>query len=380
VNVPDTANRFAGEVRRRSAWLWLLTALVIIVALQVLAQNRPPSPTPLSVDNTKSDGIKALYLWLGRLGYRTEVERGSDLGIGHLEPGRDTLVVISQDTTLGTDETSAVASWVRSGGRLVLATEGAVGSSLLSALGLSVVPANGAGARVTQPELLAPPTHDLSAPAFAVNLDRPLGSAAAASPLGAVVVHERVDKGDLWLLTAPKLLDNGDIARAENRRLALNMVGSVGAAVGFDEYNGSVAPASPSSPGTDWLTSTVWGVALLFCLGVLVLHRWLGGWRLGPAVVPLHERHRPLTEYVESLGGLLRRAHKRTEILRTYQRGLRRTIDERFGDTALDALPAELRLEVERVLTPAATLSEDDLLRRARQIIECETQLRRTRV
>jgi hypothetical protein len=175
-------------------------------------------------------------------------------------------------------------------------------------------------------------------------------------------------------------MNNGNIALAENRRLALNMVGRVGTTIGFAEYSGSSASPAPTSSGSDWLTSTVWGVALLFCLGVLVLFRWLGGWRLGPAIVPLHERHRPLTEYVESLGGLFRRAHKRTEILRTYQRGLQRTINERFGATALGELPLELRAEVKRLLAASVQLSEEELLRRAGQIIDCEEQLRRTRV
>jgi hypothetical protein len=332
------------------------------------------------VSNPKSDGAKALYVWLGRIGYHVEIEQGSDLGTGHLSPANDTLVILVSNSKTDQNQARLVTDWVRAGGRLVLGTEGNVGAALLDALSQSVVPANGAGVRVTQPELLSPPTRDLSYGAVAVDLERPAGSAAAASDLGAVVVQQRVGQGDFWLLTVPHLMDNGNIALAENRRLALNMVGRVGTTIGFAEYSGSSASPAPTSSGSDWLTSTVWGVALLFCLGVLVLFRWLGGWRLGPAIVPLHERHRPLTEYVESLGGLFRRAHKRTEIFRTYQRGLQRTINERFGATALGELPLELRAEVKRLLAPSVQLSEEELLRRAGQIIDCEEQLRRTRV
>jgi hypothetical protein len=111
----------------------------------------------------------------------------------------------------------------------------------------------------------------------------------------------------------------------------------------------------------------------------VVLYRWLAGWRLGPPVVPLHERHRPLTEYVESLGGLLRRAHKRTEIIQIYQRGLRRALTERFGDAAPAELPAGLHADVEELLAPPTSLSEDQLLHRASQIIEAEDELRKLR-
>jgi hypothetical protein len=181
----------------------------------------------------------------------------------------------------------------------------------------------------------------------------------------------------VWLLTAPELLANQRIAHAENRRLLLNLVGPAGVTVRFDEAQ--PPPAAPAS--TDWLTQTAWGIAFLFALAILVLYRGLSGVRLGPPVAPLLSSTRPATEYVVSMAGLLRRAHRRADVLRRYQQALRRTIAERTGSSDnLSALDDDTQTGVKRLLATPSELTEDELLRRAADIVQCEEELRRTRV
>jgi Domain of unknown function (DUF4350) len=392
----------AGAGRRiDTSWFWLAGALTIIVIVRIVAAAGSSSSTQFSVENTRPDGTKAFYLWLSRIGYRVVQESSPSDNAWGLSPRGSTLIVMSANATLSTAQTEGIAGWVTQGGRLVVATEGRVGADLLGRLGLSVVPSVGSDVRVAQPVLLAPPVRVVSGTAAAVTNDQPAESTALAAFDGSVLTGTDVGRGHVWLLTEPHLLDNEHLALADNRRVGLNLVGPPGTTVVFDEASASNAAAPASGASTDWLTTTVWGVFLLFGFGVLATYRWLSGWRLGPAVVPILDLHRPQTEYVESLGRLLRRARKRSEILQTYQRSLQRTVNERFGKDGLDELgrggpplgttpyraapyraspylgdSAGLTEKIQELLSTPTSLSEEDLLRLAIRSVECEDDLK----
>jgi hypothetical protein len=183
------------------------------------------------------------------------------------------------------------------------------------------------------------------------------------------VSREPWGSGELWTLTAPTLLDNAHIAQAQNRRLALNLAGSPGP-ITVDQPGPVTAGGSAY-----WLVGTAWGIAVLFGLGILMLFRWLGGWRLGPPVVPFSERRRPAVEYVLSLAVLLRRAHRRAEVLAIYQRELRDRLRRRFGTDAPEALPRDVAETIRPLLQSPADLSEEALIRHAEAIVRCEEAL-----
>ena len=360
------------RLKRYSAWIWIGLGIAVIAAADLLTAGTGEMYPPLSVQSAQPDGALALYLWLARSGYH--VRRGTGPGLGGLRPGTGTLMVITPVAGLSPADTEAVLRWVAGGGRVVLVTDGSLGADLLRRLDMTVVPAPPAAIQVMQPLLLAPPTARVDGTAAAVELASTSDTVIAATADGPVLSSRRWGRGEIWICTAPALLDNAHIGRTDNRRLALNLVGPAGSAVAFDEYQ----PSSSSEAPSNWLFHTPWGIDILFAVTVLLLYRWLSGLRLGPPVVPLLAGQRPAAEYVVSMAGLLRRAHKRTEILHQYQRELRRILREHVAED--DDSGDRRRPQVERLLAPPGELSEKELLRRVDEIVECEEQLRRTRV
>ena len=228
--------------------------------------------------------------------------------------------------------------------------------------------------RVVQPLLQAPPVLSLDggATAYASVSRASIAARVGDSP---ALSHLRVGAGDVWLLTAPYLLDNESLNHADNWKLLLNLVGLPGRTVIFDEYAG--AASAGGGAAADWFGGSSWGAMALVLVVILVLYRWMSGIRLGPAVVPLADNHRPLTEYVVSLGGLLRRGRKRKDVLETYQRQLSRELVDRFGVESPDALPRDVRDPVEPLLQTPQRLDDAELVRRAEEIVKIQQDLRR---
>jgi hypothetical protein len=358
-------------VRQQSAWL-VLAVLLFIVAVLTVAAASGGSSAPLSLDSATPDGGLALKLWLSRIGYT--VERNES----YAAPSRTaTALLLQPQRDPSAAEVSALKRWTRQGGRLVIATDMAWG--LLSAFGVLPTFASPAALNVTEPLLLDPPAVRLSGSAEVVAGESSSGVAVAATQFGTVLVRRSLGQGEVWALTAPTLLDNSHIGRAQNRRLALNLAGRPGPIV-VDQPSpiagGQPGSGSSSGPTQGWLTGTAWGIAILFGLAVVMLFRWLGGWRLGPALVPFSEHRRPAVEYVLSLATLLRRAQRRADVLAVYQRELQEALRRRFGTDASEELPRDVRERVEPLLRPAADMSEEALISWAEAIVREEEALR----
>ncbi len=194
---------------------------------------------------------------------------------------------------------------------------------------------------------------------------------AATGFFGPILTRRQFGRGILWVLTAPQLLQNDSIARKDNRRLLLNLVGPRTTVVLDQEL-----PGSPGGPVGDWITSTVWGVAALFLLAVAVLYRWLGSWRLGPPMEVLGSRNRPAAEYVIALAGLLRRARSRERVLASYQLHLLRVVNDTYGSVESEQIDEETRRRVTALLISPRRLSERVLVEQARSILEAEEEVR----
>jgi hypothetical protein len=353
-------------IRRFGAWIWLTVACLAAAALAVLQSASSPS-LPLALTSASPDGGLAIRLWLERSGYHLSWQ-GDSASVRGLEPRTGTFLLLAPQREPSLPEVTALKRWIRQGGTAVLGTDGAV-SSLFNAFGLPVAVSPPAPITVIQPALVAPPASNLEGEAFVVGRSSVPGTAAQ-SRYGPVLVHRRLGRGDVWLLTAPQLLDNRNIAAGENRRLLLNLIGPPGRRLVF----ATLAPGAAST-GASWWTSTSWGIAILFAVLLAVLFRWLGGRRLGPPLIPFSERRRPAAEYVKSMAGLLRRTGRRSEVLQIYQHELRQRLRRRWGTEDAGALPPGVRAEVQTLLAPRGDLSEDALVRSAAEILECEEEL-----
>ncbi|MGI8825575.1 MAG: DUF4350 domain-containing protein [Chloroflexota bacterium] len=360
--------------RRLGSWFWLVTAVGIVVVMQVAAASKPARDTTLNTQSGGPGGALAAYLWLDRIGYHVRRVTDGSLGLSTLTSRRSTLMLLDQGVTLTGEQTRRVLSWVHKGGRFILAIDGTKGGPMIDALRIDIVPLLGESLTVTQPLLAAPPVASLAGSADA-GMSVPGSTSAVEAAGAAVLAHARRGLGEIWVLSAPAVLDNVLITHADNRALLLNLAGPSGRTVVFDEYVPAATPAS----GAGWFTGSSWGVALLYVTVILVLYRWLSGWRLGLAEIPLTDRHRPLTEYVLSVGGLLRRAGKRGDVLRLYQENLRCSMRERFG-VELEDLTPEARQHLDSLLSGGDRLSESKMVRRVNDIVEYEEEIRRTHV
>lgn len=354
----------------------LLLGLAIVGVIALL-ETTSATDLPGSSSSARPDGTLALYSWLGSIGYH--VVRSSDrgLGLGSMAPARATLLVLAPYTDVPDDQAAAIERWVSAGGQAVLATDGSYGSVPFRRLGIRVVSTLPEPVEVVQPLFHSPPVSHLAGEAAAVATGLPPVAVGAVSAGGAVVMAVPRGAGRFWVVAAPDLLDNAHIGREDNRKLLLNMVGPVGRTVVFDEFT---APPAGGGAAFNWLADSAWGVAVLLALTLALLYRWLSGMRLGPAVVPLRADWRPASEYVVSMAGLMRRAGKRGDILVQYQQMLRRTMQRRsVDDTVTPAIRVERDAEVDRLLQPPPSLSEQQLIERAARIIECEEQWRNAR-
>ena len=354
----------------------LLLGLAIVGVLALL-ETPPATDLPGSSSSAKPGGTLALYSWLGRSGYHVMRSSDAGLGLGSVVPARATLLVLAPYTDVPDDQAAAIERWVSAGGQAVLATDGSYGSVPLARLGIHVVSTSPEQVEIVQPLFHSPPVSHLAGETAAAATGLPPAAVGAVSASGAVVMAAPHGAGRFWVVAAPGLLDNAHIGREDNRKLLLNMVGPVGRTVVFDEFT---APPAAGSAAFNWLTDSAWGVAVLLALTLALLYRWLSGVRLGPAAVPLRADWRPASEYVVSMAGLMRRAGKRDDILGQYQQVLRRTMQGRsVDDTVTPAIRAERDAEVDRLLEPVSSLSEQQLIERAARIIECEEQWRNAR-
>ncbi len=357
---------------RFGSWIVLVAALLVVAALRVVASVQPSPAQPLDSNSARPDGALALRLWLQQSGYVVSTA-STGATLTHSRPSTSTLLLLGSASSGADAQTERVLAWVKRGGHLVVASEGE-GAQLLATLGITLVGSLPEAIHLSQPILASPPVRHLAGLASLVIGRTPPGVVAATTASGPVLLMLPWGAGRAWVLTAPRLLDNAAIADADNRRLLLNLVGPPGTTVLV------ATPPSASEPqaGSGWLTSTVWGATLLFLFLVAILYRWLSGWRLGPPTRASQDRQRPASEYVVSLAGLLRRAGKRGDVLRVYQRQLQRSLQhgQRIELGGI-AAPSSDR-EVDRLLAPVADLKEADLVHRVEEIVQYETSARGT--
>lgn len=332
---------------------------------------RTESKTP-SITNDGPAGVSVYFRYLDELGFAPKVLRTfEDL------PEGATIVAVGPFAVLPVEaETKRLATWVRSGGRLVAVGSGA--GLLLDGLGLAAAPSQGAESGTVEPRI--PAVYAAGVDAIVPGADRLTGSAAEwvahyADGTGAVLMSAAAGEGEVVWLAGADVIANGAIGKADNARLAVLLVAAGHGAVYFDEYHLGFA-----DDASLWARLGPGGQAatLLAALALLALLAARGR-RLGPAVAPREEPAARTSAYISSLAELYRKAGARSEALEALEDGLTRALARRHGtvEAGLVRRPqAREALERSRALRNGASPARDEfmvaarLIRRARREVE----------
>ncbi|NWF69310.1 MAG: hypothetical protein HXY40_09495 [Chloroflexi bacterium] len=306
-----------------------LLALTLVAAVTVAlrpAQNAPP----LSVRSDAANGALALRLWLERLGYRTR----EVLAFPDDLRGLDALFVLNPLTPFDDADRRAIYTWLRQGKTLIVAGAPLMVNTLVTE-DFSLRPGSQVAAAIlpAAPTLLRPAVTVLP-PQNAYVIDSARRDVALHLVAGSEIVLASYleAQGTLWLSGLLLPYTNAGLRDEAHARLLLNLLAQVppGGIIGFDEAHHGFDQSSDTLFA--WLATTPpgWGVVGAGLLTFVYLA--LRGRRFGRALpLPEERQQREAVEYIQAMGGLLRRSGERGAVLRHYRRLLGRRAAERYG-------------------------------------------------
>ena len=210
-------------------------------------------------------------------------------------------------------------SWVRGGGRLVVAVrEGVLTTSPLGDETVQKVfpiwPAVGA---------LHIAGCDVCTPVLGLTTLRPRMHALFASASHVVVARERIGEGELFVLSAPELLRNDWIGDENHLALLEALAGERSRPVYFDEtLHGMVAGDGALALMKEWNL----GPFLLLASAATILFFWRNARRVGPPEDDHRETRSDAVDLVRSLGALYGKRTSDAEAIALYHDALTRTV------------------------------------------------------
>jgi hypothetical protein len=284
------------------------------------------TPSPLSVHEAGPRGASLARSYLAARGRRVRL-LGTALAPGEV-PADAVVLRLAPGSSAGPLLTPGEETWLRRGGRLVIAIEGRYGPLQVErAVGPAVkVHPIWSGVRELQGEPLVLDGEPLrEATTLFARGDRP------------VVSRLAVGAGELVLLAVPALFDNAHLGAADHLALLEALVG--GRPVAFDE----AAHGLQREVGLLELLLRFGlgpGLLLLALSGLLAF--WRERVRIGPPAPDPEERRSDAVDLVDSIGALHDRALSRGEALTLYHQALSRTVALRSGLSGA-ALLARLR-------------------------------------
>jgi hypothetical protein len=358
---------------------WLILGGLVVIALGLVALGGPQSGQDSPDHSSASDGkngTSALRLYAAALGHPSEpLEASFNL------PASQGLAFVFTPAPFSQDEAAQLKSWIRSGAIAVFASE-QPDAQLAIEFGINRPTA-------TVPASPARSTSVLAGVGSVVGADRarPLEPSASQVPLlrdhsGSVLATmTRIGSGWLVVLADPLELCNLYIGKADNGRLAADLIGLAqpGSPVLFDEFHHGVAPSS--SPVTGWIL-TGWGAPLAWAILVVFVGLALRGRSFGPNLPLSSGTDRSSAEYARAVGDLLQRTNARALTLQTLDLAARRTLAERLGlrtdpsgrdfSTVLQQRFPQAFIELRAIEERAAagSLDEPGLLKDARALHE----------
>ncbi len=310
--------------------LFAILALVAGYGASRQAESEQLYP-PGSIQSTRPNGGRALYLWLREMGYQTSVIEGPAFAI---EQNVDLLLILAPigefRAGFGLSEVSIVESWVRGGGTLILA-QGNGWDALLRNLGFETEwsPLLSDQATLAQPLLISPP--------FVTATIKSDWSLKHAPPSDAIVhmiaedkplvVSRQAGRGQVFVVSGLYPFTNAGLRQVSSAALVYNLIlrgaGRRGI-VAFDEFHHG--QRDPMSLRT-WLVTTPPGWAILYGALVVFAYLLIGGKRFGAAVpLPEHMARRTTVEFITAMANLRRRAGRRHDMLRHYKDQLKRRL------------------------------------------------------
>lgn len=314
------------------ARLLVAAGVAAAAVLVVLAAYQQQDSTDHRSDSDSPGGTSALRLYAAALGHPVTAPEDS-LGL----PGRRGLLfVFSPDVGFTGAEARGVRDWVISGGVLVFA-DGAADPELDAALRLTREGGPWSGeARIPGP-VLAGVSSLSGAPVASAFRTGPGQVALVRSADGPVLaLIESFGEGRVVAVTEPEWLTNVGLGRADDGRLAADLIGlaPAGAPVAFDEYHHGPQAVAFSQLG--WAT-TSWGAALIWAVVALVVGLFLRGRGFGPRVPLGSASDRSSSEHVRAVGELLRRTGARASSLEVMAAAARQAVAQRAGLSASGA-------------------------------------------
>ena len=358
----------------RDRRLLVVAALVLAVGLAVYFRGSPSESSPdHRVGSDAADGTSALKQLAAKLGHPT-----STLQDGFApDLGTRVLFVLSPSTGFSQEDAKRLTDYVTAGGVVVYAAEqgdprldGVLHVGRLSTLVSG--DATGTGPMLSGVQQVS------GGPAVQPLVPRPAQVVLLRSRTGQPIgFEEQIGQGRVLTLSDPLPLCNGYLEKADNGRLASDLVSLAGGGgqVGFDEYHH--LPPGPGSPLTGWL-STAWGAALSWAVVLLFVGLLLRGRAFGPRLELPGGGDRSSTEYVAAVGYLLQRTRAAAVTAEVVREATRRTIARRHGIGAMgaafdEALRKRAPKEADELAAAEAQLSaagrrEEPLLAAARRL------------
>lgn len=341
-------------------WLLLIFGLVIVSVITELSTIKPASNyAALSSNSSRPSGALAAYDWLHSLGYR--VANVSSLDLSRTSAANTTLLLIQPQRQLADNETRHLIAWVRAGGVVVAAARPSL-NDLYGQAQAGIFQSSSPVAQVTEPLLANPSASRIDGTSTSALMPSFGVTVAVARNREPALVRISMGRGILWLISAPDALDNAHLDHAGNPSLLLSLVGRRDRTVDFV----ALPPIVKTIKNTS-LFALPWGVAILFGIAALLVFRWLTGWRLGPPIPEPRFNTRPATDYVVALAGLLRKARRRSDVLRMYVDQLESTNRSTFSQAQTPEIFHEAPDKI----------NDDELVRRSREIVEYGASVKR---
>jgi Domain of unknown function (DUF4350) len=308
---------------------WAMVALVVAIGILLVLRGSSTADAPEHrTDSDASNGTSALPQLATALGRRTStLQDRLDLG-----PGLDELFVFTPTRGFSPDEARRLSSWVRGGGVLVYAAEDG-DFAVDYALGVRRRPLPVSGDVSGGGPMLAGVSHVSGGTAVRPLVLDPSGVGLLRGANGAVTGYEElVGRGRLVVLADPLPLCNGFLQRADNWRLASDLISLAPSAgeVGFDEYHHAQSPVGPDSPLTG-LLSTSWGVGISWAVALVFTGLLLRGRAFGPRLRLSGAGERSSAEHVTAVGRLLERARATGMTGQLLAAATRRSLAARHG-------------------------------------------------
>lgn len=344
------------EIVFLAALLLLLVGFTAFVAVrQEQRQEAEQVYTPYSSHSSREGGTLALYEWANALGYRPGRIENSSFRV---EDDTRLLFVLAPHETIEPGEARYILQWVERGNVLVVADSGGlVTNGLLTALEIQTTPLDNTTAQLT----LGQPLADAQVEGLGSDTYRGLETRrndivpyiSSGKPVLVRIAH---GQGAIWVLSAPMVLTNGNLAKPGNAKFARALLASVpaGSKISFDEYHLGFKSEN-SETLLNVIYNTPWGWGILFAAIVGFGYLILNGQRMG-RTVPVQKTlaRRTPGEYVVSMANLFRRANKRGMVLQHYRHSLKRRLGRPFHlnpdltDPQYVELVTRMRPEIDR--------------------------------